>query len=86
MLFFVTSSGAVVPDALHTQRLCDCGVIHLEYHSIFLRMAVALREEECYAGRQTFVIDKSGNCALSFNDMLNSTQHTDEALACTLRL
>lgn len=40
----------------------------------------------CCAGRQTYVIDKDGKCALSFNDMLNSTQHTDEALSCTMKL
>lgn len=37
-------------------------------------------------GRQTYVIDKDGVCALSFNEMMNATQHTDEALACTLSL
>ena len=31
-------------------------------------------------GRQTYVISKEGKCIMSFNDMLNATQHVEEAL------
>ena len=40
----------------------------------------------CIAGRQTYVIDKDGVCVLSFNEMMNATAHTDEALASVLKL
>jgi thioredoxin-dependent peroxiredoxin len=32
-------------------------------------------------GRQTYVIDKDGVCIMSFNEMVNATQHTEKALA-----
>jgi thioredoxin-dependent peroxiredoxin len=31
-------------------------------------------------GRQTYVIDKSGKCIMSFNDMVNTSKHISEAL------
>ena len=38
------------------------------------------------AGRQTYVIDKEGKCVMSFNEMMNSTAHPDEALSCAMKL
>ena len=38
------------------------------------------------AGRQTYVIDKEGVCVLSFNEMMNATAHTDEALSAVGKL
>lgn len=32
-------------------------------------------------GRQTYVIDKSGKCVMSFNDMTDTNKHISEALA-----
>ena len=37
-------------------------------------------------GRQTFVIDKSGKCVMSFNDQMNAEAHVSEALKVIAKL
>lgn len=53
-----------------------------------LRKALGIKADLFGAlpGRQTFVIDKDGNCALSYNNMLSADAHISEALNALKKL